>query len=158
MRALMLLSLLALAGCMDYGGDRPGRPGPAPGQWATLTGSVTYRERIALPSNARLLVEIRDVSIADARAPVIASTTSQTRGRQVPLPFALRYNVSRLDPRHRYAVSARITDGNRLLWTTDTSYALRPGQGSMMLNLVSVQANQPGRPQRPERPRPPRRP
>ena len=156
MRALMLLPLLALAACTDYGGE-PVRPGPGPARWTTLTGTVTYRERIALPPNARLQVEIRDVSRADARAPLIASTTSQTRGRQVPLPFTLRYNVNRLEPRHRYAVSARITDGNRLIWTTDTHYELRPGQGPMTLNLVSVRSDQPGRPERPERPRPPRR-
>jgi len=155
MRAWMLLPLLGLAGCVDYGGG--GAPQPGPSRWATLTGTVTYRERIALPQNARLQVEIRDVSRADARAPVIATTTSQTRGRQVPLPFTLRYNVGRLEPRHRYAVSARITDGNRLIWTTDTNYELRPGQGSMTLNLVSVRSEQPGRPDRPERPRPPRR-
>jgi len=149
MRALMLLPLLALAACTDYGGE-PVRPGPGPARWTTLTGTVTYRERIALPPNARLQVEIRDVSRADARAPLIASTTSQTRGRQVPLPFTLRYNVNRLEPRHRYAVSARI-------WTTDTHYELRPGQGPMTLNLVSVRSDQPGRPERPERPRPPRR-
>jgi len=153
MRAWMMLPLLGLAGCEDYGGG-PSRPGPGPAQWATLPGNVTYRERIALPPNARLQVEIRDVSRADARAPLIASTTSQTRGRQVPLPFTLRYNVNRLEPRHRYAVSARITDGNRLLWTTDTHYELRPGQGPITLNLVSARSDRPGRP---DRPRPPRR-
>ncbi|OJY63711.1 MAG: hypothetical protein BGP16_01235 [Sphingobium sp. 66-54] len=147
---------MALAACTDYGGE-PVRPGPGPARWTTLTGTVTYRERIALPSNARLQVEIRDVSRADARAPLIASTTSQTRGRQVPLPFTLRYNTDRLERGHRYAVSARITEGNRLIWTTDTHYELRPGQGSMTLNLVSVRSDQPGRPDRPDRPRPPRR-
>jgi len=109
-------------------------------------------------------VEIRDVSRADARAPVIASTTVQARGRQVPLAFSLRYNIRKLEPRNRYAVSARITDGGRLLWTTDTNYAFRPGQDQMTLNLVSAQSSRPGnarpgndRPGRPTPSRPGRR-
>lgn len=155
MRALMLVPLLGLTACVDYG-DGSSRPDPS--RWATLSGVATYRERIALPPNARMVVEIRDVSLADARAPLIASTTTQTRGRQVPLPFTLRYNINRLEPRHRYAVSARILEGQRLLWTTDTHYELRPGQGQMTLNLVSVQSSRPDRPGRPDRPRPPRPP
>lgn len=144
MRALMLIPLLGLAACTEYGNQPPVRPGPA--QWGTLSGQATYRERIALPPNARLQVEIRDVSRADAPSAVIASTTTQTRGQQVPLPFTLRYNVRKLEPRNRYAVSARITEGGRLLWTTDTHYAFRPGQDRMTLNLVPVQ--QTGRPER----------
>lgn len=155
MRALMLLPLLGLAACVEYG-DGSSRPDPS--RWATVSGVATYRERIALPPSARMVVEIRDVSRADARAPIIASTTTQAKGRQVPLPFTLRYNVNQLQPRGRYAVSARITDGQRLLWTTDTNYELRPGQGQMTLNLVSAQSGQPDRPGRPDRPRPPRPP
>ncbi|HWJ71270.1 MAG TPA: YbaY family lipoprotein [Sphingobium sp.] len=152
MRALMLVPLLGLAACTEYGGE-PVRPGPGPSQWGTLSGQATYRERIALPPNAQMIVEIRDVSRADARAPVIASTTVQARGRQVPLAFSLRYNVRKLEPRSRYAVSARITDGGRLLWTTDTNYTFRPGQDQIMLNLVSAQANRPSN-DRPGRPTP----
>jgi len=159
MRALMLVPLLGLAACTDYGSG-PVRPDPGPSQWGTLSGQATYRERIALPRTAQMIVEIRDVSRADSRAPLIASTTVQAQGRQVPLAFSLRYNVRKLEPRGRYAVSARIADGGRLLWTTDTNYAFRPGQDHMTLNLVSAQASRPGsaRPgnDRPGRPAPDR--
>jgi putative lipoprotein len=38
----------------------------------TIAGEVTYRERIALPLDAVLVVELADVSLADAPATVIA--------------------------------------------------------------------------------------
>ena len=45
---------------------------------AAVTGTVTYRERLALTDHARLIVELRDVSLADAAAPLIATGPSRT--------------------------------------------------------------------------------
>ncbi|WP_395336136.1 YbaY family lipoprotein [Novosphingobium sp. BL-8H] len=106
----------------------------------TLTGHATYRERIALPPDARLSVAIADVSRMDTAAPVIASTEFATEGWQVPLAFTLDYDASKIDPRGRYAVSARITDGaGQLVWITDTHTSLpAPGQ-AVELMLVRVQ-------------------
>ena len=47
---------------------------PAPPN-AAVTGTVTYRERLALTPGATLVVELRDVSYADAAAPLIARQT-----------------------------------------------------------------------------------
>lgn len=112
----------------------------APKGIVTLSGRATYRERIALPPDAHLSVAISDVSRMDTAATVIASTEFATEGRQVPLPFALDYDASKIDPRGRYAVSARITDGSgQLIWTTDTHTALpAPGQAAELM-MVRVQ-------------------
>ncbi|WEK43825.1 MAG: YbaY family lipoprotein [Candidatus Sphingomonas colombiensis] len=132
----MLAPLIGLAACATTGDG--GMHAHQPAAWTTLSGTAAYRERIALPPNARLEVEIRDVSLADAPAPLIASVTIDAKGRQVPLPFALRYDNARLDLRHNYAVSARITAGGELLWITDTRNTLQPGQTNIALNLVSA--------------------
>lgn len=76
---------------------------------ATVTGTVTYRPRIALPPNAVLEVQLVDVSRADAPAITLASQSIVTGGRQVPIPFELIYNPDPIDPRMTYAVQARIT-------------------------------------------------
>ncbi len=90
---------------------------------ATLTGTVTYRERIALPPDARLTVRLLDVSRADAPSATLAQQTTEAAGRQVPLPFSLSYDPSRVDGRARYVVRAEIRDGRGgMLWTTDTAY------------------------------------
>src|SRR5690606_2626482 len=77
----------------------------------TLSGTVLYRERIALPREARLAVRISDVSRMDAPALVVAEIDVATKGRQVPIPFEIAYDPARIDARGRYAVSARIVDG-----------------------------------------------
>ena len=105
----------------------------------TLSGTVAYRERMALPPDARLAVALRDVSRMDVAAPAIAEVERATDGAQVPLAFTLEYDPARINPRGRYAVSARISDGSgRLLWTTDSHIALPPAGQSLALWLVRV--------------------
>ena len=53
---------------------------------ASVSGTVTYRERLALSPEAKLVVELRDVSYADAAAPLIARQTIPDPG-QVPISF-----------------------------------------------------------------------
>ena len=98
---------------------------PAAEPQAVLTGTVSYRERIALPPNARVEVRLEDVSQADAPADEIAAETLLANGRQVPIPFELRYAPRSIEPSHRYAVRASITsaDGD-LMFTTATHYAV----------------------------------
>lgn len=129
----------ALAGCQTPPGDAATAARPAPATLVTLSGSATYRERIALPPDARLTVRISDVSRMDAPAAVIAETQVAAKGRQVPLPFSVDYDPARIDPRGRYAVSARITDGGgRLIWITDTHVGLPPPGQAVDLLLARV--------------------
>jgi putative lipoprotein len=84
-----------------------------------VTGSVTYRERIALPPSAVITVQLVDVSLADAPAVLIAEQVITTAGRQVPFEFALEYDASRIQPSHTYAVQVRIENGDQLLFISD---------------------------------------
>lgn len=87
-----------------------------------VRGSVAYRERLALPPDAIVEVRLYDVSRQDVAAPVIAETTILPEGRQVPLRFELRYDPSRIQPNHPYAVRATIRSGGRMIFTTDAVY------------------------------------
>jgi uncharacterized lipoprotein YbaY len=85
-----------------------------------VQGTVTYRQRIALPPTAVVEVALLDVSRADTAAETLAKQTIALDGRQVPVAFALPYDDRLIDPRHTYAVQARIlVDGE--LWFTNTS-------------------------------------
>jgi uncharacterized lipoprotein YbaY len=86
-----------------------------------VSGTVTYRQRSALPASAMLSVTIIDVSRADAASTVIAEQRVPTAGKQVPIPFDLAYDRAKIQERNRYAVRAEIRDGDRLLFTTDTN-------------------------------------
>jgi putative lipoprotein len=87
-----------------------------------LTGTVTYRQRIALPSGSVVEVKLQDVSRADASAQVIASQTITTTGENVPIPFALSYDPAQIDPRSRYTLSVRITTNGELRWINTERY------------------------------------
>ncbi|MDI1242925.1 MAG: YbaY family lipoprotein [bacterium] len=86
-----------------------------------VSGTVTYRQRSALPPSATLSVTIIDVSRADAASIVIAEQRTPTAGKQAPFSFDLAYDRAKIQERNRYAVRAEIRDGDRLLFTTDTS-------------------------------------
>lgn len=112
MRFLLLTLLLSAVGCSSA---RPSDP-------AALTGTVTYRERIALPPDAVVTVRLLDVSLADAPSVTLAEQAIRAEGRNVPIPYTLAYDPGRVDARHRYVVRAEIRDGaGALRWTTDTA-------------------------------------
>ena len=87
-----------------------------------VSGTVTYRQRSALPPGAVLTVRIVDVSRQDAAAIVIAQRQIETGGRQAPFSFDLAYDRNKISPRNQYAVQAEIRDQNRLLFINDTRY------------------------------------
>ena len=125
---LTVAIVLVLAGCRRA----PETPAPAgdpsagaaadtstvPGT-ALMSGSVFYLQRIALPPDAEVSVTLQDVSRADAPAVELASTTFQSEGRQVPLPFTLTYEPGKIDAAATYSLAARISNAGELLWISD---------------------------------------
>jgi len=93
---------------------------------AYISGTVTYRLRIALTPEAEVQVELRDVSRQDVEAPLIAKRVIEKPG-QVPIAFSLEYDPSLIESLHTYAVSARITDRGQLQFVTDARVAVLGG-------------------------------
>ena len=97
---------------------------------ATLTGTVTYRARVALPPGAVIEVRLLDVSRADpstslragAPADTLARAEIVTRGEQVPVPFSLPYDPDTIQARRRYVVQATIAVAGRIVWRTTTPH------------------------------------
>jgi putative lipoprotein len=104
---------------------------------ATVTGTVTYLQRIALPPTAVIEVKLQDVSLADAPVKAIAEQTYNLGQRQVPVPFALSFDPAKIDPKHTYSVSARITVDGKLVFISDQSYPVltagKPSQAEIVL-------------------------
>lgn len=140
MRSLLLLPILAaLSACQTTDGASRPVAAEASAARVTLNGTAAYRQRIALPPEARLKVTLSDVSRMDVAAPVIAQIEIETAGRQVPIPFALDYDPVRIAPGGSYAVAARITDASgKLLWITDTRVNLPTPGTPVALMLVQV--------------------
>lgn len=108
----------------------------------TLTGTITYRERMALPEGATATVEVRDISRADTTAPVLATTTITPTGNQVPLHWLMRFDPAKVTPDASYSVSARINDkAGKLLWVSDTvEPALTRGAPADFIDVDLVRA------------------
>ncbi len=87
-----------------------------------VSGTVTYLQRIALPPQAMIQVQLVDVSRADAAAIVIDTQTIEAGGQQVPFAFQLSYDPAQIDERFTYAVQARITVDGELRFISTSSY------------------------------------
>lgn len=110
---------------------------------ASITGTVTYLQRMALPPNAIILVQLLDVSLADAPSKVIAEQTYTLGQRQVPVPFTLNYDSSKIDEKHSYSIRAKITLDDALRFLSDKSYPVitrgNPSTVDVILKPVAIQ-------------------
>jgi uncharacterized lipoprotein YbaY len=102
-------------------------PATLPAPTGVLTGTVTYLQRIALPPDAVIDVQLQDVSLQDVPATVIAAERYVAAGRQVPFPFELTYDPAGIIPQHTYAVATRITVNGKLRWINTQHYPVLTG-------------------------------
>jgi putative lipoprotein len=110
----VLLAVLALSGCST---STPMAVEPPPAGKGILSGTVTYRERSALPANA--LVTVR---VWDALEPPESATVGETKfiaQGQVPLPFQLFFDPSLIQQSHTYGARAKITVEGTVLFESE---------------------------------------
>ena len=91
-------------------------------QRASVTGTVSYRQRIALTPKAIIKVKLVDFSLADTPARIIAEQTLKPAGAQVPIAFNLPYDPARIDSKHRYSIQVQIHDRDELRFATTQIY------------------------------------
>jgi putative lipoprotein len=103
-----------------------------------VTGTVSYRERIALPPDAVVLVQLRDVSLMDVAAKLISEQIIKPE-HSVPISFSLPYAAQDIDERMTYSVFATIRSGDRLLFVSDRSYPVLTRGHSDHVDLILVQ-------------------
>jgi uncharacterized lipoprotein YbaY len=124
---LLMGALPVLAGCA-VGQSLP----------ASVTGNVTYLQRIALPDDAVVTVQLQDVSLADAPATVLGEQVIQTEGKQVPFAYSVPYDPQQIQDNHSYGMRATIADGaGNLLFTSTTAYPVIT-QGNPTSNVEIV--------------------
>ena len=124
--ALFLVAVLAWAP----------RPASASPTRATVSGSATYRERMALPPGA-----VFEATLEDAHAKVIARFRKKNPG-QVPFAFEISYDPKRVDSPKRCVVRASVSEKGRLLFTGSRPYAAT-GHGRQITVLMRRVAGRP---------------
>jgi putative lipoprotein len=111
---VLLAAAAALAGLVRAEDPTP----PA----ASVTGRITYRERMALPPDA--VVRVRLEAAAEPERPPrrLNEVEFPTEGKQVPIPFTLSYDAAKILPNKRYQVRAWISSGDQVLFASRASY------------------------------------
>jgi len=134
-----LASLLGIFACVAVCAAAASADEPLP--QPRITGTVSYRERIALPSDASVQVRLDDVSQPEAAPRRIAETTFPTAGKQVPIPFELPYSAADIVAGRRYAVRAKIVAANgKTLFSTKTPYPVITRGAPTQLEILVQQA------------------
>ena len=110
----------------------------------SVSGSVTYLQRIALPDDAVITVQIQDTSLADAPAKVLGEQVIRTNGKQVPFEYEVSYDTKVIQDNHTYTMSARISDGSgKLLFINDTAIpVITRGNPTEDVEIIVVQVQQ----------------
>jgi putative lipoprotein len=114
-----LLATIALVGCSET--EAPAAPEvETETEMAVLKGEAFYRERIALPPRATLIVRLEDVSRMDVASTVLAEYTEELDSPP-PYPFELEYDPSVIDERMSYNVRATIKAGEKRVFMSTES-------------------------------------
>ncbi len=101
-----------------------------------ITGTATYRERVALTPAAVFEATLEEVSRPDARAEVIARVRKRNPG-QVPIAFEITYDHRRIEARKTYLVRASIYEDGRLRFTGKQPYPVQAhGHGRRVTILM----------------------
>lgn len=79
---------------------------------ATLSGAVSYLQRIALLPGA-----VIEVQLQDSTGAIVASQTLTTTGENVPIGFTLAYDPAQIDEQGAYALVATIALNGEVRWT-----------------------------------------
>ena len=113
-----LLLAVVLAACSDEGESiTASEQEPDNSLMQVISGEVWYRERIALPPGAEVIVTLEDQSRADAPATVITDYTHIVDG-QGPYSFRLVYDPAAIDERMTYGLRARIEHDGELMFSS----------------------------------------
>lgn len=98
---------------------------------SSITGTVSYLQKITLPDNA--VVEVYLVDATDANAPgvYLGGVSFTTHGSQIPLEFALPYAGSQIRDDGKYFVQAFISADGRLLFKNSNGVAVLTNSAPM---------------------------
>ena len=109
-------------------------------QTPKLRGTVSKLDRRALSPDSRLEIQLRDVSLADGPAPLVLGQNIQLDGAQLPRAFELTLLPTDLQPRRRYALSARVYEAGKLTYITNTLIEVSPENVGKPFELRVVSA------------------
>lgn len=135
--AVALLLPLIVSGCgavryINPVGDDP-----------VVRGTASYRERVALPADAMLVVTLSDTTPVIMSTRIIAEAVFRVGGAQQPFSFEVPFDRARIDRDHYYGLRAAIRSGERVLLDSGGPYPVitRDNPKRVDLQLLRVDAD-----------------
>lgn len=126
-----LVSAALLAACAQ-----PGKM-PAP-QANAIVGTVDLADRVAVPPQSTLIVELHEIAQPSAPARVVGQTAIQIETLKPPYKFMLPTNAAPINNEAEYRVSARVTLGNQTTYASDAAYPVLTRGTGKTANLMLV--------------------
>lgn len=108
---------------------------PLAKDFVTVSGNASYLQRIAMPPEAVLTVQVQDVS-RRARVMVLSESREVFGQRQVPLAYSVMVARSAINPRMRYAVRATISIAGETQFATARQYPVLTHGAPSQVNLL----------------------
>lgn len=131
---LLLIVMLSIVGCNSSSNQNmPANTSTDAAAIDKITGMVTYRQQLELSPQARLDVQLVDVSQA---ASVVTQKTINPTG-QIPIAYELNFDPAKINPSDIYVVRATILDGERRYTHTLQYPALTKGAPAKIDILVN---------------------
>jgi len=136
----LVVAIVAIGAC-----SHPSQSAPDSGVASAVTGTVGYQQRVSLPADAVVELSVVDAAAADSTSRVLATATVSAAGRQLPLPFSVPFDASRVRKQHLYTLRADIRSGSEMLFTTDIARAVitqgNPTNVDLLLTRVDPEAS-----------------
>ena len=132
------LAVVMVPGCATV--EPVSGPAPATGRAEpavkVVRGSIVYREKVSLPADAEIVVQLLDMTRPDK--PILnAEATFKSDGRQVPIPFSLAFDPAKVTGR-LHAVHASIRFGGRTQFVTGARVNIDPAAPPQSLVMTVV--------------------
>lgn len=139
----LLLPLMVLSACDDGKKDAPAQQKAAALAAApfTVSGEMTYLQRIALQPGSVSIIKIRN----DSNGSVVFEQRTDLNDKQVPIAFTLDIPRDRLVADEPYSLHIRIEKDNELTWTSEATLLdiTAPNATLGMIRLQQARAESP---------------
>jgi len=107
----------------------------------SVKGTATYGKSPALPPDAVLIVQLRDLNRdADDSAAVLAEQRIPMAGRKSPVSFAVKFDAAKIPAKVPFAVSASITGHGKLLFVLVRPVTIADISGAAPVQLALSRA------------------
>jgi uncharacterized lipoprotein YbaY/uncharacterized membrane protein len=147
--ALAGAAALSLSACNASDGARSARDGRSDRHVAAgeqvVTGNATFRERLRLPPDSMLVVQLLELPATGESTQATALSNVRLVNVQGPsIPFALPYDPTQVEDDGRYGLRARLSspEGD-LLFATEAPVAVEPGRSDPIVFDLAYVAPRP---------------